>query len=164
MASAPERLWFLVQPVDRHSNKSALIPPPPGELANLAGKSGSINPNSALAEEKDVPTRTLQRRLSPHDRAELVARYIAGEGTPALSREYGMSKCALLRLLRNEGVTLRKRATTPRDAERAARLYESGLSIAEIVERIGYSYSTVRKSLLGSGVAMRPKGIKRRSI
>lgn len=57
---------------------------------------------------------------------------------------------------------MRKQAITPWDAKRAARLYESGLSITEVVERIGYSYSTVRKSLHESGVAMRPKGIKRR--
>lgn len=138
------------------------MPPTPGELANLAGKSESINPDSAPAKEKDVPTRTLQRRLSPHDRAELVARYIAGEGTPALSTQYGISKCGLLQLLRNEGVTMRKQAITPRDAERAAQHYESGLSITEIVERIGYSYSTVRKSLHECGVAMRPKGMKRK--
>jgi hypothetical protein len=154
--------WRVVQPVDRHSNKSALMPPTAGELARLARKSGSINPDSVPAKEKEVPTRTLKRRLSPQERAELVARYSAGEDTPALSREYGISKCGLLHLLRKEGVTMRKQAITPGDAKRAARLYGSGLSITEVVHRIGYSYSTVRKSLHGSGVVMRPKGIKRR--
>jgi hypothetical protein len=154
----------VVQPVDEHSNKSALMPPTAGELANLARKSGSINPDSAPAEGKDVPMRTLQRRLSPHDRVDLVARYIAGEGTPALSREYGISKCALLHLLRKGGVTMRKQAMTPWDAKRAARLYERGLSITEVVERIGYSYSTVRKALHERGVAMRPKGIRQSAI
>lgn len=59
---------------------------------------------------------------------------------------------------------MRKQPITLRDAERAARLYESGLSIAEIVDRIGYSYSTVRKSLHKRGIAMRPKGIKRKPM
>lgn len=138
------------------------MPPAPGELAKLVRKTGRLNPDSVPAEEKEVPLRTLQRRLSPQVRADLVARYIAGEDTPALSREYGISKCGLLHLLRKEGVTMRKQAIAPRDAERAARLYTSGLSITEVVERIVYSYSTVRKSLHASGVAMRPKGIKRR--
>lgn len=59
---------------------------------------------------------------------------------------------------------MRKQAIIPRDAERAARLYERGLSITEVVERIGYSYSTVRNSLHESGVAMRPKGVKRKPM
>ena len=107
--------------------------------------------------------RNLRRRLAPQTIAEVVTRYDAGEDTPSLSREYGISKCGLLRLLRNEGVTLRKQPMTPREAEEAARLYKSGLSITEVGERIGYSYSTLRKSLHRSGVAMRPKGIKRSS-
>lgn len=87
----------------------------------------------------------------------------AGYSTPALAREYGIAKSALLQLLRNEGVPMRKQAITKADAKQAVRLYERGRSITEIVERIGYSYSTVRKSLHESGVMMRPKGIKRTS-
>lgn len=59
---------------------------------------------------------------------------------------------------------MRKQAMTPADAKHAAKLYDSGMSITEIVERIGYSYSTIRKSLNQSGVAMRPKGIKRSAL
>lgn len=55
---------------------------------------------------------------------------------------------------------MRKQAITSWDATRAARLYEGGLSIIEVVERIGYSYSTVRKSLHESCASVRPKGIK----
>lgn len=44
-------------------------------------------------------------------------------------------------------------------AKRAVRLYERGLTFAEVVEQIGYSYCNVRKVLLQTGVTMRPKGI-----
>lgn len=50
-----------------------------------------------------------------------------------------------------------KQAMTSADAKQAAKLYEDGMSITEIVEQIGYSYSTVRKSLHKSGTPMRPK-------
>ena len=76
-------------------------------------------------------------------------RYIERRGSEALCQRRG---------------ALREQAITSADAEQAARLYESGMSISEIVEQIGYSYSTVRKSLHGSGVAMRPKGIKRSAL
>lgn len=105
--------------------------------------------------------RSLRRRLSPQVIEELVDRYNTGEGTPALSREYHISKSGLLQLLRAEGVSLRRQPLAPEDAKRAVRLYENGLTIDEVAEQIGSSYSTVRKILHQSGVTMRPKGIKR---
>jgi hypothetical protein len=56
---------------------------------------------------------------------------------------------------------MRNLPITSRDAERAAHLYEKSLSIGEIVDQIGYSFSTIRGALHRGGVAMRPKGIKR---
>lgn len=93
-----------------------------------------------------------------------MARYHAGETSGDLSTEIGISKSGLLRLLRSEDVAMRKQPITTGDAKRAARFYENGLSIMEIVEQIGYSYSTIRKSLNASGVAMRSKGIRRSSL
>ena len=93
-----------------------------------------------------------------------MSRCKSGDSTLALAQDYGIAKSALLQLLRTEGVTLRKQSITPPEAKQAARLYESGLSIVEVVERIGYSYTAVRESLHKSGVTMRPKGIKRSSL
>lgn len=107
--------------------------------------------------------RSIRRRLTPHTIAELVARYKAGEHTPALSREYGISKTGLLELLRTEGVPLRRQAITPEDAEKAVRLYESGLTIKQVVEQVGYSYGTIRRVLHENGVAMRATGIGKRT-
>lgn len=90
--------------------------------------------------------------------------YTAGEGSGDLSTELGISKSGLLRLLRTKGVNLRKQPMTPLDANRAAWLHQSGLTITKLVEKIGYSYSTVRKSLNAGVVAMRPMGIKRPSL
>ena len=59
---------------------------------------------------------------------------------------------------------MRRQAITSADAKRAGRLYDSGMTITEIVEQIGYSSSTVRKSLHHSGVAMRPKGSNRSGL
>ena len=84
-----------------------------------------------------------------------MARYNAGENTPELSREYGISKTGLLELLKAEGVALRRRSMTPQDTKRAVRLYESGLAIDEVVKQVGYSYSTVQRVLRQKGVAMR---------
>ena len=106
--------------------------------------------------------RSLRRRLAPQAIEELVARYKSGEDTPALSREYGISKTGLRELLLAKGVTLRRQPVTPGDAERAVRLYEGGLTIQQVVEHVGYSFSTIRKLLHAQGVTMRATCIRKR--
>lgn len=88
-----------------------------------------------------------------------MARYNAGEATPALSRAYGISKTGLRELLQAEGVSMRRQAITPEDAERAVQLYENGLTIKQVVEKVGYSFGTIRRVLHENGVAMRASGI-----
>ena len=108
--------------------------------------------------------RSLRRRLAPQVIAELVARYNTGEGTLALSREYGISKTGLRELLQAEGVSMRKQAITPEDVEKAVRLYERGLTVVQVVKEVGYSYGTIRRVLHENGVAMRATCIKKRSV
>lgn len=153
-----------VQPVDRHSSKSALLPSTPVELAELAQQSRAFSAELTTMPTPDTTPRTLRRRFSRQEIEEIVSRYKAGDNTPALCRAYGISKGGILQLLRDEGVVMRKQPITPDDAQRAAQLYEGGNSITEIVDRISYSYSTVRKSLHESGVVMRSRGIKRSSL
>lgn len=93
---------------------------------------------------------------------QLVDRYKAGEYTTKLSKEYGISKSGLLDLLVAEGVSFRKQPMTEEATKRAIQLYESGLSINEVVDKVGYSYGTIRRALHMNDVAVRPKGIKRR--
>jgi transposase-like protein len=154
----------VVQLVDGYSSKPALISPTPGDLARLVQEAREKHLTSAATLTPHHPSRNLSRRFSRHEIAEIISRYGAGQSTPALARDYGIAKSALLRLLHSEGVPIRKQAITPADTARAVQLYESGLSITEIVEQVGYSYNTVRKSLHESGAVMRPKGIKRSSL
>jgi hypothetical protein len=109
-----------------------------------------------------MPVRSLRRRLSPRQIEELVARYNAGEDTPALSRAYGISRGGLRKLLLAQGVSFRKQPMTPEDAGRAVRLYERGLTIKEVVTQVGYSFSTIRRMLHANGVAVRERGIGKR--
>lgn len=148
----------LVGTVDSHSNKSVLAPPTPGELARLAQESREVQTESVPAETQEASVRSLRRRLSPQQIQELVARYNAGEDTPALSRAYGISRGGLRKLLIAQGVSFRKQPMTSEDAERAVRLYERGLAIDQVVEQVGYSFSTVRRMLHANGVAVRERG------
>lgn len=131
------------------------MPPTPGEVAKLAQLSRRVTPEPTSKEKQAAPHRSLRRRLSPQAIEELVARYTAGEETPALSREFGISGSGLRDLLRAEGVTLRGRAITVEDAEKAVRLYERGLTITQVVAHIGYSHGTIRTALLKHDVVIR---------
>jgi transposase len=51
---------------------------------------------------------------------------------------------------------------TPKDTERAVRLYERGLTIKQVVTQVGYSFSTVRRMLHARGVTVRERGVGRR--
>jgi transposase-like protein len=147
-----------------HSDSPGWPSPAADLIAWLAAQSREIAWDATPVVPKQVAVHALKRRLSPEMREEIVARYLSGENSLPLSRAFGVSKTGLLDLLRREGVELRRRPITESDARRAARLYESGMSISEVVDQIGYSFSTVRRALHQRGVVIRPKGIKRSSI
>lgn len=152
----------LVGAVDRHSINSMLLPPTPGELAKLAQQALGLQSEPKSAEILEAPVRNLRRRLSPQQIEELVARYNAGEDTPALSHAFGISRGGLRKLLLAEGVSFRKQPMTPQDAERAIRMYEGGATIKEVVAQIGYSFSTIRRMLHTNGVYVRERGGRKR--
>ncbi len=153
-----------MQPIDGHSNKSVLVPPNPNDVAKLAQLSRTATPQPPAKERQAAVPRSLRRRLSPQAIEELVARYHAGEETPALSRECGISASGVRELLRAEGVSLRGHAITVQDAERAVNLYLSGLTITQVVAHIGYSHGTIRTVLMKHGVAIRLGGLGKRVV
>lgn len=71
---------------------------------------------------------------------------------------YTTQASGLRHLLQSEGVRVREHGITADDAHEAARLYASGLTISQLVEKIGSSYGTVRKVLHERGVALRAGG------
>ena len=134
-----------------------LLPPTPDQLAELAEMARAFNAatTSSPPSMDRAPARRIRRRLSSDTVAQLVKRYEAGEHTPALSREFGISRSRLCTLLRSEGVTLRRRPIDGDSSKRAANLYVQGASIQDVAKTTGYSYGTVRRALLDMGVPVR---------
>lgn len=148
----------LVHTVDTTSSKYRHMPPTAFQLARLAKNSRSVKPEAAPWVDSEFVTRNLRRRLGPKLISELVARYNAGEHTSALAKEHEISTTGLRKLLLEEGVELRLQSITLEDSDRAVKLYESGLTIREVVTEIGYSLGTIRRELHQRGVPMRPSG------
>jgi hypothetical protein len=117
--------------------------------------SRKVPPEPSANEKHAVPHRSLRRRLSLQAIEELVARYTAGEKTPALIRELGISESGLRNLLWAKGVTLYGHAITPEDAEQPIQPYENRLTITQVVSQIGYSHATIRKVLPKLGDAIK---------
>lgn len=127
-------------------------------LARLLKKARASNVENDPSASQEYIARNLRRRLDPKVIFTLVARYNAGEHTPALAKEYGISSTGLRKLLLNEGVKLRMQSITPEDSDQAVQLYQSGLTIREVVKEIGYSLGSIRRELHRRGVPMRPSG------
>lgn len=103
-------------------------------------------------------SRSLRRRLEPALIKQIVAEYESGATTPSLCAAYGLSKTGVLRLLRDEGVALRRRPLTRDQVESARAMYEHGHPIATIASRLNTSYNNVRQRLAEEGVQLRPRG------
>lgn len=56
----------------------------------------------------------------------------------------------------NAGVAVRRQPLTPEQVSEAVRLYESGLSLSEVAERLQVNQETMRMAILKAGVTLRP--------
>ena len=118
-----------------------------------------LRPNLATsAIPRDQVSRSLRRRLEPALVKQIATEYEAGATTPSLCDTYGLSKTGMLRLLRDEGVALRRRPLTSDQVALAKKMYESGRPIAAIATRLDTSYNNVRQRLIKDGVQLRPRG------
>ncbi|MEV8359182.1 hypothetical protein [Microbacterium sp. NPDC076895] len=93
--------------------------------------------------------------MSDEARAAVIERYEAGETSTALAEAYGVAKSTILGILRTNSVVVRRQPLTPEQVSEAARLYNSGLSLSQVAERLRVNQETMRVALLKSGVALR---------
>lgn len=99
--------------------------------------------------------RAICRRLSPEALDSIVAEYEKGASSRDLAAGYGISKNAVIDLLRSRGVSIRRQPLPPEQVTEAVRLYESGLSLVKVGDALGISPRTIHRTLLAHGVAMR---------
>jgi hypothetical protein len=70
-----------------------------------------------------------KRFLVPTDIDDIVHRYDAGETTEQIGANYGISKTRVARVLREQGVTIRRQGLTEGRLTEAADLYAAGRSL-----------------------------------
>lgn len=104
----------------------------------------------------------LSKRLGEKKVAELARRAETGESVRSLAWELDVANSALTRMLRAEGVTIRKRAVSDEQAAAMAKEYEAGATMREIEARHGLSHGAVMRSLQLSKVQMRAPAPRKR--
>jgi DNA-directed RNA polymerase specialized sigma24 family protein len=97
----------------------------------------------------------LARRLTDEDRASIAKSYQDGATAEAAGRPYGISKASVLKILDEAGVKRRLPRMGEAEIQEARRLYEGGLSLADVGKRLGRDASTVHKALKREGIRMR---------
>jgi len=96
------------------------------------------------------------KRLAPSERVLVAERYEAGETSIALAGEYGVAKSAILSILREGNVVVRRQPLTPTEVSQAAALYESGRSLSQVAAQMSLKQDTIRLALKARGVRLRP--------
>lgn len=120
--------------------------------ADLRRISGSIGD---LSRKLEPSTRRSWKRLSGDQRADVVARYDAGETSTVLASEYGVAKSTILGILRANSVVVRRQPLTAEQVGEAVQLYETGLSLSEAADRLRVNQETMRVAMLAAGVSLR---------
>lgn len=104
----------------------------------------------------------LSLRLSPETVAEIVRRYEEGESARSLAETHGVAASALVRLLRENNVVVKKRKVTDAEARRMAKEYEAGATVREIEAKYALSHGAVLRALHSTQVTMRAKAPRKR--
>lgn len=95
------------------------------------------------------------RKLPARTRQEIVDRYRAGERVIDIAQALSINKVTVTDHLNRAGVKRRPRGMSDVQINQAVQLYASGLSLARIGERLGFSARTIQSRLRGRGVRFR---------
>ncbi|KAB1640691.1 helix-turn-helix domain-containing protein [Gulosibacter chungangensis] len=113
-------------------------------------------PDDAQTSHAVAAPRRKWKRLNDEARAQVVARYSAGDTTTTLAKDYDVAKSTIIGILRANNVVVRRQPMTSDQVSQAARLYESGLYLSQVAEALSVNQETMRVAIMKAGVEIRP--------
>lgn len=137
------------------SRKSGLLPPTLLDIGKLAEQSRKVSTAKISNPRKKAAHPSLKRRLAAEIIETIVTRRKSGEKVKVLCEEYGISESGLNDLMTKAEAPVRANPITLEDIDMAVQLYESGLTVNQVVKQLGYSIRTIRRVLHQRGVVMR---------
>ncbi len=111
-------------------------------------------------ERKTRGQRSAQRRIPSDEVAAIIAGYQAGVPVHQLATEHSCHRTTISGLLKRHGIAARRQPVSEKQLAQMVRLYESGLSLARVGERLGLADTTVHRHLRGHGVRIREGNVK----
>ncbi|WP_200936681.1 hypothetical protein [Frigoribacterium sp. Leaf186] len=130
------------------------LPFTPEELQKLAIPGDR---EAGLSTPVSYEAQGVSRRLGPKKVAEAVRRYESGESARSIAAQFGVSTSAVLNLLRDNAIVVKKRLVTDAETKQLATEYEAGDRVRELEQRHRLSHGAVMRALHRSGVTMRAK-------
>ena len=146
--------------IDLLSNNSDLALTPDG-LRKLAIPE---RVREATSEPTIFQIHRLSARLGGEQIGDILRRYESSESARSLASEFDVAPSALIRLLRERNVVVRRQVVTEQIEQAMAREYESGMTMAEVETKHGLSHGAVLRALHRAGVEMRAKAPRRKSV
>jgi len=105
----------------------------------------------------------LSGRLGRKKVHDIIRRYEGGESARSVATSYGVSTSAVVNLLRDNSVVVKKRRVTEAEARKLAKEYEAGSTMRELQATYDLSHGAVMRALHRAGVQMRAKAPRRKS-
>ncbi len=92
----------------------------------------------------------------------IAAEYQAGQTMKAIASAHRIHRVTVSEVLDRTGTAKRPKGMSPSQIDMAARLYESGLSLASVGAQLGFNATTVRTMLLRHGITTRDSHARER--
>jgi len=132
--------------------------------ATLSNRGPLVERLSSLGKSKTGRRRTPRPtprkplvRLNLEEVQDLAAAYEAGESMKELAERFGISRWTVADHLKRTGTSTRHRVMNEARIAKCVELYAAGLSLVSVGEELRVGGATVRRALLGAGIAPRPR-------
>lgn len=112
----------------------------------------------SVKEKRQSQTRLSDSNRCDSNRRELLAAYAVGVPVQDLAAKFEIHRSTVREVARRAGMDARAPALSVETREEAARLYEDGLTLVQVAERLGISDEAVRAAVFTCGGSIRPRG------
>jgi DNA-directed RNA polymerase specialized sigma subunit len=112
--------------------------------------------------ERTGPIRQRQRRLNEAKALLMANKFQDGATVYQLAQEFGISRHTVSERLKKAGVTMRQQSPGSELIDSMVEIYEAGLTLAEVGERVGTSPGTVHRYIRIHGLQTRDSHGRRR--
>ncbi|MGR4009856.1 helix-turn-helix domain-containing protein [Leucobacter sp. 1207-22] len=85
----------------------------------------------------------------------MVEGYKAGLTVYELAEKHGVHRATASEVLKRNGIAMRRQPPTEAQADEMVRLYQEGLSLRQVGDRLGFNASTVLNKLRARGITTR---------